>query len=271
MGPAKGMRELFARTMEVVRERFDEGYAFRNSDQFYFQEVWAEQEIGRRMLREGRVEAPVLRNGEKGAVPGIKEGQRTEYGIALDYESDVFQTATAYTGYLTWMSFNHSTPFVEQQYGGGWRRIDQVVLSPEILRSKPPFSGAGRNDDLPRSKGWKDMMLGTNVITQQPFPVYHITGEKSYRERWWPRMWFHPHAEVLLKVAKREAEKRGIRSRVVAKVDGISYFGADSLIGNWNLPKGLGAWTDQGEFLTWDELCGEYEDELFLRGKRKEG
>lgn len=263
MGPAKDMRDMFAATMDVVRRKFDDAYTLRNSDQYYFQEMWAEQEVGRLMLRDGKVDAPAIKEDLYGILPDTPKGIRTEFHVAMDYESDVFQTAAAYTEYLIWMSFNHSTPFANQA-SSTMRRLDQMVLSDEILRSHPPFKVGGADEDLPVAKSWADMMLGTNMATQQAFPVWHMTGEKSYRTRWWPRMWFHPHAEALLVAAKNEAGKWKSGSRTVARVNGVSYVDAAVQMEEEFSEDGLGARTDQGTFESWDKMCGQYERELFL-------
>jgi hypothetical protein len=263
MGPAQDMRAMFAATMDMVRRKYDEGFEFRNSDQYYFQEMWAEQEIGRLMRRDGKVEAPLVRGDVRGVIPDIPKGIRTEFHVALDYESDVFQTSAAYTEYLTWMSFNHSTPVIDQA-GGLTKRIDQMVLSEDIEISLPPFGNDRSNKGLPAGKTWADMMLGTNMVTQQVFPVWHMTGEKSYRTRWWPRMWFHPHAEALLNAAKREASERKKGAKVVAKVNGVSYTGAGMQLREGHSETGVGVWTGQGTFVSWDSMCSTYSEELFL-------
>ena len=263
MGPARDMRAMFAATMNIVHRKYDEEFQFHNSDQYYFQEMWAEQEIGRLMRRDGKVDAPLVKADVRGMIPKIPMGLRTEFHVALDYESDVFQTSAAYTEYLTWMSFNHSTTLVDQA-SGTTKRIDQIVLSEDIENSLPPFGTYRSNEALPTGKGWADMMLGTNMITQQVFPVWHMTGEKSYRTRWWPRMWFHPHAEALLNASKREAAQWKKGERVIAKVMGISYTGAEVQVKEKPSGSGVGVWTDQGTFVLWDSMCGTYSAELFL-------
>jgi len=166
MGPAQAIRAMFAGTMDILRRKYDKDYGFRTSNQFYFQEMWVEQELGRLMLRDGEVEAPRVEDEVCGIVPDIPRGIRTDFHVALDYESDVFQTSWAYTEYLTWMSFNHSLSFIDQAIRTT-KRIDQMVLSVEIESSPPPFGTYRTNTGLPTGKSWADMMLGTNVITQQ--------------------------------------------------------------------------------------------------------
>ncbi len=84
--------------MEIVEQTFDEKYKYHDSDQFYFQNLWAEQEVERTRLRDGVVHPPFVgnyRNGQpvRGWMPKIAKGQRTEYRVALDYNATLFQTA----------------------------------------------------------------------------------------------------------------------------------------------------------------------------------
>lgn len=261
MGPAKDMRDMFAATMDMLNRKFDEGYEFKNSDQYYFQEMWAEQEINRLVLRDGNVEAPNIKDGVDGDLPMIPQDSRTEFHVTLDYESDVFQTSAYYTEYLTWMSFNHSTPSAEK-VGGNLKRIDQFVLMDDVLRSSPRFPTENVGGHMPTAKGWQDMMLGTNVITQQVFPVLHMTNEKRFRELWWPRMWFHPHARALLESAER---KSALGSGIIAKVDGVSHvISAKDKVGQEGQGNSPGVWTERSEFLYWENVCGAYQGELFI-------
>jgi hypothetical protein len=263
MGPAKDMRAMFNATMSVLRRKFDEDYEFKNSDQFYFQEMWTEQEIGRLMLQNGTVEAPMIREDVYGFVPAVPEGLRTEFHVAIDYDSDAFQTSAYYTEYLTWMSFNHSTTALGQERGSV-RRMDQMVLTEDVLRSRPPFAIRNVDNSVPKGKSWKDMMLGTNVITQQAFPLLHITNEKRFREEWWPRMWFHGHAKALFEGAKDSAAKSDLDTKVVAEARATSYVGAKGSTDHKRKEHRLGVWTDRGGFLPWDEVCSGYHKYLFL-------
>jgi len=66
-------------------------------------------------------------------------------------------------------------------------------------------------------------MLGTNVITQQMFPVWHVTNVKHYLGIWWHRMWWHPNGEALLKASKHTSRKSRDSVDIIATVDGIQY------------------------------------------------
>ena len=263
MGPAKDMREMFNATMNVLRRKFDEGYEFKTSDQFYFQEMWTEQEIRRLELKNGTLEAPMVREDVKGIIPSVPEGIRTEFHVAIDYDSDAFQTSAYYTEYITWMSFNHTTTSVGQERGNV-RRMDQVVLTEDVLRSRPPFAISKANKNVPAGKGWQDMMLGTNAITQQAFLLLHITNEKVQRVSWWPNMWFHPHAKALFEAAKDAAAKSNLDSKIVAQVRGNDYVGAKGSANENSKGDSLGVWTDRNTFLQWDDVCSGHHKDLFI-------
>ena len=60
MGPVKDMRDMLNVTMAEIDQTYDENYQYHNSDQFYFQNVWAKQEIQRSLSRDGMVHPPFL-------------------------------------------------------------------------------------------------------------------------------------------------------------------------------------------------------------------
>ena len=266
IGPLKHMRSLFNATMDSIHRNFDEGYQWRNSDQFYFSDVWGEQEISRMRLRDGVVRAPIVgydENGpERGEVPVIPKGRQTEYHISLDYNIDIFQTAAGYNEYLTWMSFNHSTP-TNLAPSSRRPRLDELQLPADILSSRPPFETSVKLSELPSEKGWKDVILGVSVPGQTVFPLFHLTGDKGYRDRWWHYVWFHPHGEALLAASAAPPKVNG--PHVVTTVNGIQWIAANTS-SNDSLPfagRG-GAWTDQGQHLSWNDLCGKWEKDLYV-------
>lgn len=269
IGPVGHMREMFNATMENVHRTFDEGYEHHDSDQYYFQDVWAEQELTRMRLKDGEMKAAVVdHEGDhdvKGYVPPIPEGRRTEYRISLDYGIDLFQTAAGFTEYLAWLSFNNTTPFGAEN-AGRRRRLDELELPQEVLNSRPPFATNFPADDLPSNKTWKDVVLGVNTAEQTVWPLLHVTGDKVYRETWWHYMWFHPYAETLLRDASRLVKDT---EEVVAIVDGVKYIAADTSGIQNIVPTGGrgGGWSDIGERFEWEDLCGKWESDpgLFLK------
>ena len=296
IGPVKDLREYFSATVDMLSRKYDTSYEFRTSDQYYFAEVWAEQEIQRMRLRDGANfdESPDVANGRVGIVPDIPKNRRTEYHICLDYSTELFQTAAGFERHLTWMRYNQSTKSNPELIEGDWPeaqvasgpakelRIDQWILQDDILESDPPFAAADTGKDMPKDQSWSEVLLGTNTVTQLAFPLFHITGDKSLRDRWWPRMWYHPYAEKLLEATKRkqhsqsntaQSRKAGLRDGqyVFAKAAGATWRGALPVItqarparSTSRVEKG-GGWVDTGEYVTWDHMCGAFEGkELYI-------
>jgi hypothetical protein len=176
---------MFKATMTMVEREYDPEYEYRNSDQLYFQDVWADQELARIRLRDGGVRPPILRHQSNGdPIRGEMRNEtkeRTEYHVSIDYTGHLFQTAAAYTEYLTWMVFNHTTPAKHPERR---RRLDEIELPSDLAQCDGPFpqsSDPTEPTGFP-NKRWHDMVLGVNVITQNVFPLLHFTGDKVSRE-----------------------------------------------------------------------------------------
>lgn len=192
IGPVKDVRDMFNATMVMVETEYDARFRDRNSDQYYFQDVWAEQEVARIKLRDGGIRPPTFgldsnREPILGRLPAEPNGRRTEYGISIDYASRLFQTAAGYTEYLTWTTFNDTTPTPADLQRR--RRLDEVTLPSDIEASPPPFHISDDQQSLssgiPTHRGWHDVSLGINVVTQTVFPLLHFTGDKVISSLLW--------------------------------------------------------------------------------------
>lgn len=266
MGPVGHLRDLFRATLEKVDLEWNDDFEFKNSDQHYLSLVWAEQEVARTRVKNGTAEET--------------EGEQVEFHIAVDHESDAFLIQNGYSQYLTWMTFNRSTAASESQEPSSAHnmgRLDRLLLGEDIMSSPGPYSAADEDEatSLPTELSWADVMLGTNTATGTVFPLYHLTGNKLLRGLWWARMWFHPHGENLLKAARKRwlANIRSEGHHVVATVDGVQYIAKlpndprDVFQGMRARDKANlygGAWNDLGEYMSWKELCGKEEFEVFL-------
>jgi hypothetical protein len=254
MGPVGDMRAMFRATVDKVTKSWDPDYELHNSDQLYFGEVWGDQEYGRTLSRFGKSAVPNPDDEEEEKiVPDLEDGRETDVHIGLDYNSSLFQTVAGYEEYLTWMTF-HSPQSIESETVTA-REID---LQEDILASPQPFA-AVHDDAWLSGLSWRDLSLGINVVTGFVFPVLHFTGDKGLRDLWWSRMWFFPNAERLLRASAK------VRQDMISEtpINGIRW--------EKNIPyrrkgsggEGIGAWSDQGERFSWNELCGDYEEVLF--------
>lgn len=177
---------MFNATMTMIETEYNPDFKEHNSDQYYFQDVWAEQEVARLRLRDGGVRPPLFGKDSAGEpilgyMPAEANGRRTEYHISIDYDSDLFQTAAGYTEYLTWTTFNNTTPTPKDIQRR--KRLDEIPLPSDLAASAPPFHVP--NDQrhqaaqVPLDRGWHDLPLGVNMVTQSVFPMIHFTGDKA--------------------------------------------------------------------------------------------
>jgi hypothetical protein len=254
IGTAAEMRDMFRATQEKIDKTYDPEYVLRNSDQKYFADVWGDQEYSRILSHED-VPYGIPQEVQEAGLPVLEEGQKTEYHIGLDYRSSLFQTAAGYRNYIAWMTTNRSS-FPSTSTSVEPYRID---LQEDVLQSKKPF--AAISDDAALQKtSWRNVSLGFNTVTGQAFPLLHFTGDKSFRDTWWPRMWYFEEAERLQR-ASAQIHDPQIGSDLI---DGVSW--------TKNIPydeterkieEKSGAWSDQGEALSWEALCGSHERALY--------
>jgi hypothetical protein len=286
IGPVDDVKDIFRATLELIHTKHT-----TDSDQFYFANVFAAQEYGRRLLK-----SVDPWNGTKGEDkdsvdwPEIAEGQRTEYFLGLDYEAVMFQTMAFFREYITWMTFEVKLPTVDtwsitqsKQHilQDDWYRTR--VLPADVRQARGPFDDLrasrrlAKRDEVKQKKkiplgvSWQHLRLGANVISGQIFPLLHFTGDKSFREKWWPRLWFVSMGEELLEAAmvQRREEEQRLGSGLISKraIGGKTWWHGE-VVGkdvpdtiNWG-PKG-GAFSGTGAFLGWGELCSAHEKILF--------
>jgi hypothetical protein len=251
MGPAGDMRAMFRATVDKMTKTWDPDFELHNSDQLYFGEVWGDQEYSRTLSRFGQSAVPNPDDEEEEKiVPNLADGRETDVHIGLDYDSSLFQSVAGYENYLTWLTF-HTPQSVESETLTP-RKLD---LQKDVVASPLPF-GAVRDDAWLSGLTWNDLSLGINLVTGFVFPVLHFTGDKSLRDLWWSRMWYFDNAERLLRAsAKIKQDKIGKKP-----INGIRW---EKNIPYKSKGKGIGAWSDQGERFSWDELCRDYEEALF--------
>ncbi|KAF2238917.1 hypothetical protein EV356DRAFT_563600 [Viridothelium virens] len=269
IGPLGDMRRLFNATLNKINLEFNET-VFQHSDQLYLSEIWSNQEYARMLLGPNR--SLVEEHSQDMAL--LASDQETEYHISLDYKSELFLANAFYEDFLAWMTFPTPKKQPSHQIMLAPYQID---LSEDILSSPHPFSvisSALDNDEayldssvdsLVANTSWRDIELGTNLITNQVFPLIHMTGNKDYRDTWWERMWYFPYSRALLTAAA-----------IASPDDFITRTSADGRI--WraaNRPPNatekspndtIGAWSAEGKWLPWhgpDGLCEIYEDYLF--------
>ena len=246
-------------------------------DQFVISEIFGEQEFQRNMVREAirssgtrwkqwlfekaglsknHTENDVTPKGHR-----MLPGQRYEYGLGLDYEMDMFQTMTHSHADMDFFHLNSTEGLNAAIKAKNLRTERPLAFLKETSDAPPPFPRRPRNqsnvnqmstlDALPDHLSWADVAIATNIHVPSVPVLLHFNGEKSYLDTWWPRMWYQPYARALLRRYFRDPQTHST---------------------TWDQRGGLGGfWTDQGQWLSWKELCGGFEEEIFGDGRGEWG
>ncbi|KAL8947786.1 MAG: hypothetical protein Q9222_005971 [Ikaeria aurantiellina] len=287
MGPVKDVRAMYEAAVHKV-EKENKGTI---GDQFVFAEIFGEQEYQRETQRQstrgaggkwyewvtnvlGGSDSPLAAN-QTITNMTAEPGRRYEFGIGLDYESSMFQTMTHSAGDVEFVAYNDSaivpgilekhpnlksTPFglpvdLQLAHGPLWysspgnHSLDQTdgILLPH----------SDRLDDLPEELDWFEVPLATNLYSATVPSLIHVNGDKSLLESWWPSMWFHPYSRALL--------RRFIRSTQTRKAAQAAAAGGQTW---WDMRGGRGGvWTDNGLWMSWNDVCKKAEEEVFMDGK----
>jgi hypothetical protein len=280
MGPVGDMRQMVAATLERIRTTYDPAFEFRESDQMYMSDVWGDQEYYRsvrEMRRKGQAPVegePIPKGGPWDKfLPKPAARQKTEYHIAMEYESVLFQTRAGNEDFLDFPVFNRSgytsrvtRPVVRgrafrpyeiqlpQDVIASLTRILQSISSVHVL-PVPPAELVGR------------LHIGTNLVTKVVYALYHCTGGKGYLDELWLKLWYYPYVKSLLKTAVRDT----VQGRPLADnlIDGRVWtmahkYPASTPKGEDVSYKAAGAWADVSDgWLDWNTLCGPWESEMF--------
>ncbi|RDW87233.1 hypothetical protein BP5796_02927 [Coleophoma crateriformis] len=286
MGPVGDIQEVFQATLALIQKKH-----VTDSDQFYFANIYANQEYSRRLLQpEG---FGVAMNRTDLDWPELEPNQITERGIGIDYEGLLYQTMAFFHQSLTWITFDGASESPGSRPAKYLRlstaKYHQKVLPQDIQDSRPPFAAvtekktrswirakakapeADNGPPLPAHLSWKDVSLGINVASNNIFPLLHFTGEKEYRDTWWPRMWYYPYGEALLKATaglkRSPLSKRVIGGKIWWPGEVVT---REETLASANDGDRVGAFADHGAFLSWEALCRTHEPLLFPQKAKEE-
>ena len=280
MGTLGDVRAVFEATLDFVQKNHTS-----DSDQWYLANLFAEQEYSRTLLQQ----KPSFNKPASPEIPVIEKGKKTEYHIGLDYESELFQTVGYYQTFISWLWFDAAK--------GKGQKLSQSFTNPhgfelpdDMLASPPPFSVQSKSHwettnegdeeireaatQLPLDRSWKDLPLATNVITKHIFTVLHFTFVKELRDEWWRKMWYYQQGKELLLASARQRKAPTIDKPVQGRMwwngDASHLADSEQVLKSMQGQKG-GAWSDQGRWVPWDEMCSAHEALIFPPAKTKDG
>lgn len=277
MGTLGDVRAVFEATLDFVQKNHTS-----DSDQWYLANLFAEQEYSRTLLQQDpSFNAPAMPE-----IPVIEKGQKTEYHIGLDYESQLFQTVGYYQKFISWLWYD-AAKGKGQQLSQSFTNSHGFELPEDILASPPPFSVESKShwettvvgDEeireaatrLPLDRKWKDLPLATNVVTKHVFTVLHFTFVKELRDEWWRRMWYYQQGKEMLLASARQPKAPTIDKPVQGQTwwnaEASHLADSEQVLKSTQGQKG-GAWSDKGKWVPWDDACLAYEGLIFPPKKK---
>lgn len=265
LGPISEVKAIFEATKQRTVDHFN-GF----SDQWYMAEVFGHQEYQRNLLSKHPMQNPEAEH----ITPEINENERTEYHMALDYETTLFHTnsfAGKDTAWITFGSNEQDDKFKESNYvkfhGGS---VPQ--LPSDIANSRPPIAKGLVDDNLfPKKKGvqelpynttWADVPLLVNMVTGSVPVIIHLNGRKEKLDEWWPELWWHKFGwgkHLLLSGSRAGAGPLGTTTNEDTGETITWWKGA------YNSRRGenSGYWASNGEWLYYNEICEPLREILF--------
>jgi hypothetical protein len=265
MGSVADLRAVYARAYRKVEmERRGEF-----GDQFVFAEIMGEQEYNREISRRSSQSKWLKWLSKTSGTPGFSSiyedriptpGQNYEFGIGLDYESFIFQTMTHSGDDVDWISYNNTAWLNRLQQERDIPRASPMSLPPDIVGLPGPVpsnnSATTETIALPSNLSWHNVPLATNLYSKNVPVLFHCNGEgsKLHLATNWRKMWYQPYARALLRAT-------------IQSIDVSTGYLNPSL--RWENPRiRNGARTDKGEWKSWLDLCGGFEEEVFGNGKK---
>lgn len=268
-GTVQGLRKLFQQAYRQVPADSNFG-----SDQFIFSHIFGDQELYREILRRDSGLPPnenfnAAHIEEVRAKAAAHPDGNFEFGIGVDYASEIGLNTVFAEDDTDWVNFADSEQLRRVQDDRGIpaesHRLGPIAM--DIGNSTPPFATSeplDKSEHLP-SSNWEHVRLFTDVYTGvAPVVIHHNAhrnGMKSLRETWWPLIWFQKYIRTLLRTAgdvsdrpiavkqtKGEWRREYWAMESDKMADRRGVFAKDASTGNW---------------LSFEDLCGAYEDEIF--------
>ena len=283
MGLMGDLKLLYNRAAELESE-----IPTNTTEQLILEQIFGEQEYVREMYRLTTGRGWLTRLGESmglfdtvdlsNVTMPVIQGKRYDYGIGLDYQSDLFFTMYHSENDHAWLEYDDVETLSEIQRHHGVPREHRLILPNDIAElpnpftptqnySLPPPSLTSSSPSIPTSPtqiidylphpvnaSWENIRLATNVRTGSVPPVLHFNHTLGYNTgSWWQSMWFHPYSRALLRKYFRSTQEP---DAVASSLQG----GSDA----WDTRGGKGGvWNDHNEWKGWAEVCKGYEGAVF--------
>ncbi|KAL9081333.1 MAG: hypothetical protein Q9159_007355 [Coniocarpon cinnabarinum] len=274
MSPVAAMRRIFEEAWHLIQNHpdmdpLDDGghgsdFIYHGSDQSIFAAMYGRQGWAREKLR--LQHSPDAKPGTSHIMGthidnilkpsfhheevdlDVSHGNPWEFGIFLDFFSDIGHQTVNSEEDARWMSYDPST----------WRPHDDPTFSERTafdcpVRLPETLPGDVLHANVPGLENIAEMAshsLYTHLCLSRVPIIVHHNGIKERREWEWPKMWYQPNASAMMD---------DLRAR--APHDPGTYEQAKQ---RPRLNSAGDAWSDKGEHLSWEQLCpAEWNGEIF--------
>lgn len=273
IGQAADLRIIYDEILRVMEQRHK-----KHGDYQALTQIFGRQEVVRELERLRTVNRikewvyGMLGISDAVNIDGIsvrlETGHRYEYGIGVDYESQLFFNQILSRNDVEWIKFNNITKTSLLQGQFGVPREHRLLLPEDIAALPNPFNQTrfareqttppaynATLDKLPNPKDhtWNNIPLMTNPHSASVPVLAHLNGDPNLRNVWWEKMWFFPWARALLRRYVRSSH--GFDAAQSALLGGQEW---------WDMRGGRGGlWTDDENWVTLSEVCEGQERDLF--------
>lgn len=273
MGPVGQLRSIFEKALEKANADSNIG-----SDQGVFASIFGEQEYQREVIRarhqsrwskiaSSLIPKPrddVLKEHPTHHRMEALDGKPCEFGIGIDYRSELSQPTVFSENDLAWIRFQDSQEIQEKAQANGVelpKPFRGYHLQEEVLHSIPPFWTI--NDRVQRKAEWSGVPLYTNLWTGiSPVAVHHNAhrdGLKGRLQTFWNETWYFHELRDLL--GARAASPRMPVAVVHEEGKTTEWWGPIDERGGMRIENGV----LPGDWLGWQDVCGstEISEEVF--------
>lgn len=273
VGQAADLRLIYDEALRLLEQRYK-----KHGDYQALTQMFGRQEVVRELERR-RTANPVkewfyglLGISDATNITGItvrlETGHRYEYGIGVDYESQLFFNQIKSKKDVEWLKYNNVTKAERLQGQFGVPRESRLLLPEDISALPNPFNQTrfakeettkpvwnATLDKLPspKERSWLNLPLLTNAHSATVPVLLHLNGDPKLRNTWWEKMWFYPWARALLRKYVRSSHGfDAAQSALLGGHDWIDMRGGRG-----------GVWTDDEIWVSLSEICEGQEQVLF--------
>jgi hypothetical protein len=281
MGRVSDLRPIYQHAIDML----ELGDGSQNS-QNVFSQIFGEQEYVRSLTPESKSLSmsakfrKLFTGGETKPKPenfAPEPNKNYEFSITLDYISSIFQIMNNSNEDVHMLSFDHPSIIASPSRISAAAFANPIHLPRDLNSTLAPFSQyivsslhpdppITTLDDMPgawEKNSWEEIELATNVIVPgASVPAsLNFYGNEVLLSSMWSQMWYQKYARALMRQYIRSPA--GPIAAEAAQEGGEKW---------WDLRGGKGGvWTDRGEWLDWNEVCGAFDSEVFGDGKGEFG